>query len=88
MAYSHEEYMKHRASYRKAQKKYYEKNKKKICKKYASIRLKWDNAHRKYLNEHACLNAKLKKLVDWPSLAANVMIYKDYLRDLHKRGLI
>lgn len=95
MAYSHEEYMKHHASIRKAQKKYYKKNKKTIVKKYASVRRKWDKAHRKHLNEHARLNVQAKGnvridagvLVQQPS-SLFAGIKKAYLRDLHKRGLI
>ena len=105
MAYSHEEYMKHRTSIRKAQKKYYEKNKtsirkvqkkyyeknkKKIVKKYASVRRKWDKAHRKYLNEHARLSKQRQSaLADNEfGIALRIRTCKVYLRDLHKRGLV
>ena len=105
MAYSHEEYMKHRASIRKAhkkyyeknktsirkvQKKYYEKNKKKIVKKYASVRRKWDKAHRKYLNEHARLSKQKQKALNdnEHGIALRIQTCKVYLRDLHKRGLV
>ena len=86
MAYSHEEYMKHRASIRKAQKKYYEKN----VKKYASVRRKWDKAHRKYLNEHARLSKQRQSaLADNEfGIALRIRTCKVYLRDLHKRGLV
>lgn len=99
--YSHESYLKHRTSIRKSQKKYYDKNKAKICSKYASIRRAWDNKNRVYLNEHQRLNNLLKKLdcleensnsihiilncfYDKKAVLAN----KDYLRELHSRGLI
>lgn len=74
MAYSHEKYMRHHASIRKAQKKYYEKNKKKIVKKYASVRRKWDKAHRKYLNEHNHLSAIIRSTSFW-NLPINVTLF-------------
>lgn len=89
MAYSHDYYMKHKESYKRSQKKYYEANKDKIRAKYRHHRKLWNAIHQDYISEHARLNRQLKKAQTIDELQTiEVMMKKDYLRDLHKRGMI
>jgi len=92
--YNHESYIKNHTSIRKAQKKYYNKNKSKICTKYSKIRKAWNDKHKAYLNEHAQLSAKIRKLEshtyteELAQILDIVYANKEYLSDLHSRGLI
>lgn len=78
-------YQAHKAEIRASQKKYYEKNKAKIFKKYAHHRRAWDKAHRAYVNEHARL---AKDIRNFPLLSQTLRIKKDYLRELHAKGMV
>lgn len=81
---------------KRAYKKYYAKNKAKFCTKYKHLRSKWDAAHKAYLNEHSRLSKQIRTLKseynvnaqEIKSLLEKACANKEYLRELHSRGLI
>ena len=86
--YSHEYYLAHKDHIRAVQKKYYESHKHDIVKKYKHCRTKWNDAHRAYLNEHARLAREIRLAGTVFDAATPAIIKKDYLRELHVKGMI
>lgn len=80
-------YQAHKAEIRASQKKYYEKNKAKIFKKYAHHRRAWDKAHSKYLAEHARLRKEIEAAGTRFDIASVAITKKNYLRELHAKGI-
>ena len=86
--YVHDLYMKNHDAIRAYQKKYYEKNKDVIREKYAHHRKAWNEAHKAYLNEHALLAKEIRNAGTRGNVTIPAIIKKEYLRELHAKGLV
>ena len=86
--YVHDLYMRYHDAIRAYQKKYYEKNKDVIREKYAHHRKAWNKAHGAYINEHARLAKEIRNAGTRGNVTIPAIIKKEYLRELHAKGLI